>query len=337
MSRVSVVAVIALLPAAGATAARQPAQPTVAALKYWQAFAQLPPRDDAQQKRLADWRTTPLDQAARRLATDGEKSMQYLRRGAAISRCDWSLDYEDGVSLLLPHLDKARTLTLLTCLRARIARADGHPEQEVENLLAAMTLGRHVADPIMVSQLVGQSIESHAGEAIALLLPDLQPASVKKVAERLDMLPAGTTLDQTILTERDYFGGWTIRWLKNMEQNGERDIRGKVRELLLGNEDTAEVMKLLDDGSAKRLIEAMEALKPYYEEQRRLVALRRDQFQAQWPEFERKQSANPLAKLMMPALVKVIDARDRAKAKLELLKAAVAITRDGQPALAKHP
>ena len=28
----------------------------------------------------------------------------YLHRGAKLPRCDWSLDYEDGVSLRLPHL-----------------------------------------------------------------------------------------------------------------------------------------------------------------------------------------------------------------------------------------
>jgi hypothetical protein len=314
----------------------QSEEPTVAALKYWQAFAQLPPRDEAQQRRLADWKITPLDQAARKLAADGDKSMLYLRRGASRPRCDWSLDYEDGVGLLLPHLDKARTLALLTCLRARIALADGQPGREVNNLLAAMTLARHVSDPIMICQLVDYSMESHAGEAIALMLPMLDAATVKKVAERLDSLPAAAKLEKTIVTERDFFGGWAIRWLKEMEHNGERDIRGKVRELLVGSEDTAEVLKLVDDASAKRLVEALESLKPFYEEQRRLVALPRDQFKAAWPAFEKKQSANPLARLMLPALTKVVDARDRATAKLELLKAAVDVTRDGKTALEKH-
>src|SRR5205823_542107 len=49
-----------------------------AALKYWQAFAHLPPRNDEQQRRIGDWRTTPLDATARRLVADGQNSLIYL-------------------------------------------------------------------------------------------------------------------------------------------------------------------------------------------------------------------------------------------------------------------
>jgi hypothetical protein len=340
MMRVYFAPVLVTLAAGALAFARPPAQPelaTNAALKYWQAFAQLPPRDESQQHRLNVWRTTPLDDAARKLVGQTEKSFVYLRRGAAQPPCDWSLDYEDGVSLLLPHLDKARTLTLLACLRARIALADGHPADGLDNLLAAMTLGRHVADPIMICLLVDSGIEFNAADALALLLPKLDPADLKKMAERLDAIPPAATLEQTTITERDHFGGWTIRWLKEQQRAGGQDLRERVKALLLGNQDGEEVMKLVDERSASRLIETMEALGPFYEEQRRLVGLPRDQFRAQFPEFEKKQSANPLAKLMMPALTKVVDARDRGRARMELLKAAVAVARDGQGTLADHP
>jgi hypothetical protein len=340
MFRISIVAMIAAVLAAAAPLIAEPLARTNpddnAALKYWQAFAQLPPRDDAEQKRLSDWRTTSLDEASRKLAADAEKCMPYLRRGAALPRCDWSHDYEDGVMLLLPHLDKARTLTLLTCLRARIALADGHPAQEVNDLLDTMVLGRHVADPIMICLLVDYAMEQNAGDALALLLPKLDAETVKRIGDHLDKLPAAATIEQTLLTEREHFIGWGIRWLKNLERAGGGDMRAKVR-TLFGTDDPGEIMKLVDDTSAKRLIAALEALLPFLDEQRRLVALPRDQFSAQWPALQAKQSANVAAKVMLPAVTKVVDARDRAKAKFELLRAAVAVTRDGESALAKHP
>jgi hypothetical protein len=308
-----------------------------AALKYWEAFNFLPPRDEAEQQRLADWRTTPLDDAARKLIEHSNKSFLFLRRGAAQPRCDWALDYADGIELLLPHLEKARSISLLACLQARIALEDNRPADALDDLLAAMTMSRHVADPIMICQLVDCADELHLSDAIALLLPKLDPSTTKHLAERLEGLPQAAPLDRTMVTERDDFGGWTIRWLKELEKSGAGNLRSKVKELLLGNKDTDEVMKLVDDNSAKRLIEAMEALGPFYEEQRRLVGLPRDQFLAQWPGFEQKQSANPLANLMMPSLTKVVDARDRAACRLALLKAAVAVTMDGQGALAKNP
>jgi hypothetical protein len=109
-----------------------------------------------------------------------------------------------------------------------------------------------------------------------------------------------------------------------------------VKALLLGSEDSDDILKLVDDRSVARLIRALEALSPFYEEQRRLIGLPRDQFDAQWPEAQKKVAADPLARTLLPALSKVIDARDRSRARLAMLKAAVAVVRDGQGALAKH-
>ena len=39
---------------------------------------------------------------------------------------------------------------------------------------------------------------------------------------------------------------------------------------------------------------------------------------------------------MLPSVIKVVDARDRYRARFAMLKAAVAVARDGQAALAKH-
>ncbi len=308
-----------------------------AALKYWQAFAHLPPRDEAQQRRLGEWRTTPLDAAARKLVADGQNSLLYLRRGAALPRCDWSLNYEDGVGLLLPHLDKSRSLALLACLRARVAITEGHPADGLDDVLAVFALGRRVADPIMICLLVDYGVEQQAIDALALLLPKLDAGALRHVAERLDNLPPAATIEQTLTTEQNYFGGWTVRWLKEQEQSGAGGLRAKVRAFLLGSEDADEILKLVDDRSAQRLIQALEALGPFYDEQRRLSVLPRDQFLAQWPDAEKKQSANPVARVMLPATTKLVDTRDRYRARFAMLRAAVAVAREGQGSLAKHP
>jgi len=307
-----------------------------AALKYWQAFAHLPPRNDEQQRRIGDWRATPLDAQARRLVEDSQNSFLYLRRGAALPRCDWSLNYEDGIGLLLPQLDRSRTLTLLACLRARLALADGHPAEAIDDILSVFALGRHIADPIMVSLLVDYSLEQNAIDAVALMLPKLDAGALRRVAERLDALPTAGTLEQTLVTERDYFSAWAIRWLKEQEKSGGGDLKGKVKSLMLGSEGADEILRLVDDKSATRLIQALEELRPFYEEQRRLVMLPRDQFLVQWPELEKRQSANVTAKAMLPSVIKVVDARDRHRARFAMLKAAVAVTRDGQGALPNH-
>jgi hypothetical protein len=264
-------------------------------------------------------------------------SLKYLRRGAALPRCDWSLDYEDGVGLLLPHLARARTLAAYAALRSRQAAADGRPADGLDDVLAVFALGRHVADPIMVSMLVDYAVEHVAIDATTRLLPDLDAAGLRRVAERLDTLPPAATLEQTIQSERQNFKGWVIRWLKDLERSGAGDLRAKVRALLDPSPDSEEILKLVDDNSAKRLIQVLENLGPFYDEQCRLVVLPRDQFLAQWPDLQKRQSTNAVARAILPATAKVLDARDRYRARFAMLKAAVAVVRDGQAALAKHP
>jgi hypothetical protein len=296
----------------------------------------MPPRDDAQQERLKNWPTTPLNADARKLIASSDKAFLYLRRGSALPRCDWSLDFEDGVQLLLPHLDKARTLTLFACLRARIALADGRPADSLDDLLAALTLGRQVADSIMICLLVDHNVEANAIEALGLLLPKLDAAAVKRISDYLDKLPPAATIEQTLVTEQEHFVGWGIRKLKDLERAGGGNMPAKVR-AMLGSDDANEIMTLVDDTSVKRMIDALEGFRLMLDEQRRVVALPRDQFLIQWPALQAKQSVNPTAKVAMPAVIKVVDSRDRARARMAMLKAAVAVVRDGQAALAQHP
>jgi hypothetical protein len=227
-------------------------------------------------------------------------------------------------------------LGLLACLRARIALADGQPAGGLDDLLAALTLGRQVADSIMICLLVDHAIEANIVDALGMLLPKLDAVALKRIAERLDALPRAATVEETLATEQEHFVGWGIHKLKDLERAGGRNMQAKVR-ALIGSDDANEIMNLVDDTSVKRMIDALEGFRLMLDEQRRIVALPRDQFLAQWPALQTKQSVNPTAKVAMPAVTKVVDSRDRARARFEMMKAAVAVVGDGQGALAKHP
>src|SRR5260370_24737884 len=97
-----------------------------AAMKYWQAFALLPNLEKDQEKLLDDWSNVPVEGMALKLLERSEQSRTYLLRGAMLLRCDWSLDYEDGILLVLPHLAKAMTLARLVALDARYEFEQGH-------------------------------------------------------------------------------------------------------------------------------------------------------------------------------------------------------------------
>src|SRR5215212_180508 len=92
-----------------------------AALQYWQAFAMLPALDAKQEKLLENWSEAPLDGAVSKLLDQSHPSLMFLHRAAKLKRCDWGFDYRDGISMLLPHLTKARVLSRLAGLDARRA------------------------------------------------------------------------------------------------------------------------------------------------------------------------------------------------------------------------
>ena len=89
-----------------------------AALRYWRAFDALSGLSKEQEKIVEEWRSTPLDQASAALVRDSA-ALKGLHQGAKAPCCDWGLNYDDGVGMLMPHLARARTLARLACLRAR--------------------------------------------------------------------------------------------------------------------------------------------------------------------------------------------------------------------------
>ena len=167
-----------------------------AALKYWQAFATMPKFTDAEQTKLtAEFLTMPLDKHARDIVDRAEYALRIMHQGAARPQCDWSYNWEEeGIDALLPHLNAARVLSTLACLRARLGFEDGRNAQAVDDIVDALTLARHAsADGSLIAVLVGYTIEGRTGETLALYLPKLSAPMIKDLKARLLALPQGGT------------------------------------------------------------------------------------------------------------------------------------------------
>ena len=172
-----------------------------AALKYWQAFAVLPTLNPSQEKIVQEWSKVPLDAAALQLIEQSQGSREYLLRGAKLDRCDWSLDYDDGIFLRLPYLSKSLLLARLAALHARHEFSQGHWESGWADVSAIQKLARQVeAEPIMIVQLVSYAIEATAIDAAAPYLPELKSALP---AKRLDgaSLAADRANDPAIIAQ----------------------------------------------------------------------------------------------------------------------------------------
>src|SRR5436190_15732006 len=74
-----------------------------AALQYWLAFSQLPALDKDQEKLIGELQTvSTTDPAVSKLLGASQQSLMFLHRGAQLKKCDWGLDYYDGISMLMP-------------------------------------------------------------------------------------------------------------------------------------------------------------------------------------------------------------------------------------------
>lgn len=305
-----------------------PAAPAVAAdnaaLKYWQAFAQLPQWTEQQQRIIGDWSTVPLDGDAQAVVDAARPALLYLQRGAKLVLCDWSLDLADGPALVLPHLGKARELARLAALRARRELARGQQAAAVADMNAGLALARHVGvDNVLISVLVQTAIESMFVDLAAEHLPELDPASLEALSKRLASLPPGGTVKNSMRQERTYFVDWFRGHLES-EGASAGDRLPEMKPVLEALGTVNAVAMLIRYGK-------------FYEDAERVAELPAGEQRAAFAALERKFADNPVAKLFTPAYSRAFDVENKAKARRAMLQAAIAVRQGGREKLASVP
>ena len=309
-----------------------------AALKYWQAFATLPKFTDAENKIIGDCLTAPLDDAARKILTNSEYSLTMLHRAAAVPRCEWSMSYEDGVFALLPQCPAARVLASLACLRARQRFETGQQAEAIEDLLSAMTLGRHISvDGSLIAVLVGYSVEARAIELFAHSLPTFNPKTIQDLKTRVDALPPfGTEATALMACEKETLY-WFIRKVKEtkdkesllkflgwvgISEEKDRDTGNTAAEFLKECGGTA-------DGVTNFAVEAL----PSYDKLAKCLDLPLNEFEKEFERESIRQASNPVYKVFFPSLARARQSGVRADVRRALFLAALAVQLDGQSAM----
>jgi hypothetical protein len=302
-----------------------------AALQYWQAFAQLPALDEEQQKLLDEWRTVPLDSPAiEKLVSDAQKSILYLRRAAHCSHCDWGLNYNDGISLLLPHLTKSRDLARLAALDARYQFERGNRGALPANAMAMMTMARHVGrDPIMICLLVRYLIEGLVVDLVTPYLPESNVPYAKSLAT-FKALPQAPDLQQAIVAEKQLFLQWMVNKLREEEER-EPGAAVKLWRNMIGPDGPEELKQVDSLGAMLKLIEDVF---PMYDELEKLVSLPKPEFDAKYAQLKQRVEAEKrLASQFLPDIAELLAKEHRNQARLAMLLAAIAVTESGPEAL----
>jgi hypothetical protein len=319
-----------------------------AALKYWQAFAAMPKFTDAEQNRLmSEHLTMPLDAEAKEIVGKAEYALRMMHHGATLSRCNWGIDWEaDGIDVLLPQLGAARVLSSLACLRARMQFEEGRRAEALDDLVAAMRLGRQVSrDGSLIGILVGYSIEARMSEALALYLPKLDPGTIRDLKTRLDALPEGGSPAEGLRACEEKTLDWFIRKVKSAKDRESLvallapfavmpgQPEGKVSAPAEGGR------ALLDKcgGTASGVLKFAEAARPSYALMAEKIGLPLAQYEKEFERETTRQAGNPVFKVFFPAVSKFRHSQARAEVRRALLSAALAVQLDGPDALKTHP
>jgi hypothetical protein len=312
-----------------------------AAQKYWQAFATLPTLTQAEKQKIGACVTTPLDEPARQMLTKADYALQMLHRGAALRDCDWGISYEDGFFTRLPHTEAARVLSSLGCLRRRLRFETSQGAAAIDDLLAAMTLARHVSlDRSLMTGLAAYNMEHRGVEILARYLPSLDAKTLANLRTRLDALPPFGSQATALLTEQRESLTWFIRKVKEtkdkesllaflgwvgISEGVDRDSGAKARAFLEAC-----------GGTAENMIKFADELVPCHDMMAKMFDLPLDDFEREFKRESIKRAGNPVYRLFFATLTHAREARARADVRRALLSAAIAVQIDGPDSLKNH-
>jgi hypothetical protein len=185
-----------------------------AALVYEQAFRRLPrterlppeiephavilaPEDEGVLRRFMSGDAAKREQVpvarVRQALAGTEEALSLVRQAAAMPRCRFPVNWEDGAGALFPHLPKLRSFSRLLGADAALAAIDGQPARALADLDALVGMTRHIAsEPVLIGQMVQYGCLSVAQESLRRLI---ETTSIDEPDSRaLDRTLAGVDL-----------------------------------------------------------------------------------------------------------------------------------------------
>ncbi|HYV26129.1 MAG TPA: hypothetical protein VFA77_01245 [Candidatus Eisenbacteria bacterium] len=280
------------------------------ALRYYQAFLEMPNLSEADQQDLfaRDWRGQTLDKRFGDLVSRYDIEFRFLREAArAEVPCDWGIDLTEGPDALLPGLARAKNAAQAARLRVMWHLQNGRQIEARDDLLAAFTLARNVSrDGVLVSAMVQMAAENLLGSVVAENFFHWQPETLQQIADGFDAAPARGTVAQCIPAERHSFHDWLLRKVQELQQanpNNEARTVERLSELFArvggeaepDQEFAARVIKA-GGGTTEGVLRLIRDLAPMYDKVTALMNLPHGPFEEQMAPFmaEVEKHPNPL-------------------------------------------
>jgi hypothetical protein len=257
--------------------------------------------------------------------------------------------------MLLPHVQRARELGRAGLLRSRLRFAESATDAAVADAVAVTKMARDCgSDSLLVSLLVGISIEKIATDVLAANLAKLSPPQLDALAAAFKTLPKPAPLADCIRTESRTFGDWIERQIADAAKGDVSSADGKVPELVkrmcddtTGNGNDAEAARLrtlLESMTMAEVRESVGLLRADQAELASIAALAPAERRARGIAFEarlkemlkstkREDTLHFLSQLFLPAVAKAADREDRYNVRRQLFDLAIDVQRRGPDAV----
>ena len=316
-----------------------------AALPYGQAFIALRRgfKPIGEKKLLAECQSMPLDADARELVAKSAYALRMVQQGAKLPRCDWRSDFERGIEVSFTHGDGARQLSALACLRARLRFMEGHAAEAIDDILAALTMARHISrDGTLESLWIGYEIEQRMSETLALHLPRIDAQMLRHLQARLDALPPrGSVATATMRMEEELLT-WIVGEVK--EAKDKESLLAFLSQLCgdksaAPEKNRAKGRAFLEacGGTAEGVVKSAEEMRSFAARLAKIMDLPPDQAAKEFERERTKRAGNPVFQTFSPVLDNVRRHQAQADVRRALLSAALAVQLTSRDALKNHP
>lgn len=278
----------------------------------------------------------------------GSDQQFVLIRQAAHSTvsCDWGIDWSAGSETLLPQLARCKAAAQTAKLRARWELQHNEPAEAVDDLAAAFVLGRNSgSDGSLIAVLVQEAIQNIVATTVAENFGEFPPEPLGKLAVGMQTAPPENTMASAMVTENNMHAVWFPTWIHGLQAKYAGDdtkVMAAIRKVFDydGEGEPSrheEWFKLVAaaGGTSDGILKLARDLQPLATQLAEAMALPEAQYEAATNQLNAamQTSANPLAQMLLPAVIK---ARPREFAALEteaMVQAAIAYKLNGAAGL----
>ena len=140
---------------------------------------------------------------------------ELCQKAAAKPGMNFNLPYEDGPSLLMPHLSSLREISRLICLKAEMEMLEGQRDKAWETILTGLKLSLHSkTEPLLISQLIYYACSNIYLDFISQNLSryGIRQDQAEKIVSELapERTAYAQSMKKAIDGESVCFGGWVF-------------------------------------------------------------------------------------------------------------------------------